>query len=1059
MSELQELLGTALLNNTYDYDVMHSTLSESWHNSYSYLYRIQQHKIEYEELHYKSDDVSSRNIHKIGHLYLDNSWRACFDAECDTIHICDREEYRRSPFYHKKLTVSDMVENYKIFKKIPIVLLDNHVIWDYTVKIFHKDGLAFTLPYFRQLVLKNERSDTGDIIYEEHDVQVLLVDNLFYQRKEFSLSDLQYVRDNEIQFSIDNSEKKKIKDKTGLFFCSFYFPSGKRSYGETSTLLYMKSEGDNFVVTIPENIQEILKTWTEPFFVSFIFINELHHYSEEELVIDETEKALFLLQKEEMIPFNMPIPVENLMVWKKQIEEDNFRLVKNTDMVKLHYPNIYELNSEKIKEFDAYDIFFFYHEMEDYKYTPIHEFYYRFLVNRFKEPIELVLNKIWKDKYDMSEYQEEQIQEFKEVFTKILNYKYYNHKYGEIDFVQRYLPIKNNDNENFLYKEQTLKEWIKINPDILHDYVLNQNKLDVPIYHLYTNAIDLESRLRHDTRTEFGEKSVVVFDEPRYVFAFRNEKEFGALLDCRIFVDGILVHNICQRRKGWLDYLYIPEHFVTNESYIEIEVYPSYEFKKSFCFTSMDQEEEITLLEPENGIFPTASDMYYVEPDGEMNQAYSFGSNTEKETSITDKNVTVVNAQDAGLKTDEYLWFTSFEKNLPSYRIYDDKFFKIISVYKEGEYEVKTINPEKPVKFTRLKTFKIKPASKKILNKNMEFHISKIPNGMEVMIENDGYPYMALVGAERFFKFNINYLRIYRNGRLIPREKYVFFSSYKCPRIQFLEEYKAGEIIYLDITPYRYTELYYQEQLEEHQPIVDLSSVIDKPFDIRYYDVFVNCRKMSLNSVFAISPWQISFVNLKSIYNIQVFEKERDWEYFGLDYKEHIYYYSLGDLFNTNFIQEEDKNKLIKDIIDTKKETDLIIHPNTNEEEKRDFTDLRVFVFVPAFYFNELIPKTYVNPDRLQFSNTLIWEEYTTIAEYYFEYPSYQDQCRTEYELAEREFYPNAVMLDPDIVIEGLKGKGTQHVFCVGHPTNVPDELLQQTIEIPDEATIIGGDN
>lgn len=1066
MSELHDLLSEALLNNSYDHKSMDKSLKRTWHNSYSYLYALQKHRVEYEEFHYKSNDIDSRDITRIGKLYLDSSWRACFDVAYDPIHICNREEYRRSKFYKKEITIDDISANPYIFKKIPIVIIDNQVIWDYKMKIFYKDGMAFRLPYRRSFVLKNERNLLNeDIIYQTHNVQVIIIDNIFYERKAFTSRDLLINEKKEVTWNTSQLLSKRVRSKKGLFFCSFYFPSKNKSYGECTELLPCISNDDNILFSpLSNTLYEKIVNSNETFFVSFVFIDELIQHTfygddvkgSTEIKITDSLKSLIIIQKDEFDPYELPIPVENCMIFKKNSGDDSFHLEKNTDILELHYPNIYVIVDKNIKSGDEYRVFYFYHPMIDFRYTPIHEFYYRFLSIHFGERIEYILNRIYRDEIDYGLFTEEQTTSFKDTFSKIISYHYFNHQYGEIDFLKRYKQISGNENKTpFEYKENTLKEWMKIDPKVLRDYVIEQNKLSIPVYHLYTKTMDLSERLRNDTKNEFGPRDGITFQSPRYLFTFRNEKELGAILDCRVYVDGLFVQNLYQKRKGWLDYLYIPSEMVTTDSYIEIEIFPTYEFKKEILFTSMDQEEEITLLEPENDIYPTVSDLYFLEPGGETKRAVQGRTKKNDDPlSIDEDNLITIPVT----ASSDYMWISSKSAN-PGlfFKIYDDNFFKIISVYKEGEFEVKTVDPEKPIKFTRLKTFKIKPASEEILNINMECHISKIPNGMEVMIENDGYPYLALVGVERNFKFNNSYIRIYHNGRLIPKVKYVFFSTYVYPRIQLLEPFKAGDMIYIDITPYRYQELYYQEELEKGQQLIDLRGVIDKPFDIRYYDVFVNCRKMSLNSIFAISPWQITLVNLKSIYNIQIFEKERDWEYFGLDYNENIYYYSIDDLFKSNFITEDEKNRMIKQIIDETKEDTLTIYPNTNEEEKRDFTDLRVFIFIPAFYYNELIPKTYVNPDRLQFSKRLIWDEYTSIAEYYFSYPGAKDECRNDEELKYRKLLPNVVMLDPDIIIEGKNGKGTQHVFCVGHPTTVDQSLLDENIDLKNDSNI-GGD-
>ena len=164
MSEnLQTLLRNALLNNSYDYEDMHNTIKNTWMNSFSYLYSLQKAFVEYEELFYFSNDDISRNSKLIGKLYLDKRLYANFDVDYDLIHVLSREEFRLSDFYNNTFTIKDIVYNPSIFLKIPIIIIDDKVIWDYKMCV-KKECTTFTLPFKRKFVIKNERNPFNDEI-------------------------------------------------------------------------------------------------------------------------------------------------------------------------------------------------------------------------------------------------------------------------------------------------------------------------------------------------------------------------------------------------------------------------------------------------------------------------------------------------------------------------------------------------------------------------------------------------------------------------------------------------------------------------------------------------------------------------------------------------------------------------------------------------------------------------------------------------------------------------------------------------------------------------------
>ena len=282
-------------------------------------------------------------------------------------------------------------------------------------------------------------------------------------------------------------------------------------------------------------------------------------------------------------------------------------------------------------------------------------------------------------------------------------------------------------------------------------------------------------------------------------------------------------------------------------------------------------------------------------------------------------------------------------------------------------------------------------------------------------MDKSGYGYIDC-GTEDF-NFSQDYIRVFRNGRLVPKSRYRMLTGYVRPRIIFIEWFNVGDIIYIDITPYRYTQIYYKRQITKNETLINLKGIINKPFDIRYYDVYMNGRKLSLNNVFAISPWEITLVNLKSDFNLEIYEKERDWEYFGLDYNTNNYYFSLDDLIDSGLVTDEEFGKLIKDRIDDIKDERLNIYPNTFDEDPLDYSDSdMIYPIFFIFYYDELIPKTFVNPDIRQFNSTVLDNDYYEISKYYKTSP--KKSARNSIEKSRKSEYDDVVFLDPDIFVE-----------------------------------------
>lgn len=1100
MSEnLQNLLREALLNNSYDYKPMHNTIKKTWMNSFSYLYSLQKAQVEYEELFYVSNDENSRNSKLIGGLYLDKFLRVSFDIDYDLIRVFNREEFRTSKFYSEEFTIKDMIYYTDIFTKLPIIIIDDQVIWDYKITIT-KDCTRFILPFKKNFIFTNERNpETDEPIYKTHNIKVLIIDNSFYQRFTMNKSNLYFNKDtktikinenlinqmntevirkdtetdllsewkltninemnNNQSYSFQKEYNRRLKtlqipQKDGIMMCSIHFPNIKGKEYELGTqIIPFEYKDGEFIAYLTDDIVNKIIAHNLNVYISIWFIERLYHHKFytglTKTVASGDGADLLVVQKDELIPYKTPIPVENFMVFKKT-EGTGFLLKKNNDMLEMFYPNIYHIKDSELRSGDEYDIYYFYYDSSDFKYTVLFDFYYSFLIHLYGDKsIENIINDIYYNKADLSMYTADQKDEFKNIFEKILDYKYFNHQYGETDFLHRYLPIPgNNDKEPVEYKIETLKEWIRVEPWVLRDYVLDQNKLGAS-YHLFTNTIDLSTRIRYSTEEEIGTPSMR-FDEPRYVFAFNNEQEYPILLSCRVFVDGILVGDLYQERHLFMDYLYIPMDMVTDDSYIEIEIFPGYEYEKDIYFTT--ERDTIKVI---GNTLTILYDQEVID-EGSINMNDDLGFVDEHESiDINDVN----KEEDVTLKTidrgdifptisDVYLL------NEDKTEIYEKDKFDFTIHYPQLDAEL--INGEsgtnKPIIYTRLSSFSIKPHDEELLRKPLHLKITKIPRTIRFIAKRQGYAYIEL--ADNDLILDTEYMRVYKNGRLMSQSKFIIKSVYNRPRILFLDWFKAGDIIYIDITPYRYKEIYYQEELSKDDTLIDLRSIINKPFDIRYYDVYINGRKLSLNNVFSITPWQMTLVNLKSNYNLVIYERERDWEYFGLDYNENIYYYTLDDLLKSGVVSDNIKNEIIKEIIDKNKDPRLNIYPNTNEEEKIDPNgeDLITVNFY-LYYYDRLLPFSYMNPDILQEDEEFISSVFEDIYNSYLK--SSYEESETEIEKERRKDYPKVICLDPDLHFCAEGGPGPQLVFEVGHMTDdIKQKYLEDYVEIPKDGNI-----
>jgi hypothetical protein len=1353
---LSDFLDKALLNNTYNYEDLHKTLNTSLMNSFSYLYEAQRALIDYNEFHYRSDDEESRLVDRIGHLYLNNNSRAFFEMDYDLIDSDSRETYRNSMFYDQQITIEDISYNPKIFKKIPIVQIDNQTIWDYTIHC-NEDGTTFTLPnsFGRTYVYENERNTYYELceegtensylvvdndylvehgliynnktmrmvdvvnrkikegtaepgnfvlyfdlpIFKEHKISVMVIDSDTYYRVQYSYpssrtNGIGYVSNNgtvdipintlwfdysnysyyviesttliqkdissrEIQsvtyssleeaeaavrslnllegvyfsyeYTVNNiyayytrkwcekynvktysaltpaqqQEMRKVAFATlvdirisskGILMCSIHTNLEGSSNPLGSELIPLTENGRYYSARLTTRANQIASS-SNILYVSYIFFRNLCEYKDytgnNQLSTSVDKEGNYKVRLATLANGNNqlyrnPVPVENMILFKKGILDEGFNLVSNTSFINLHYPFTYEIKDDSTSASDVYRLFYFYDNFNsnNVSYRNIFGFWYKFLTENFEYDFNNSLDAIMNAyQYGILNYPDnwgdDFIEAFESSYDKIFNYEYKKWHFGDKDYLNKYLPNADEDKKSpIIYKDLKMREFETYDEEVLRRYVLTENKLGKSFY-MYTNTMDLSTRIRRDTSQEF-DTTIIQFNEDRYVFAMNNDTDYPYLSNARVFVDGLLISDVVQLRKNFLDYFYIPCDMCTEDSFIEIEVFPDYEYNINLTFDTMDDKFEIDAVNnyqllpvvdmylsedktyatdkdgnviaaiagivyydvgheykyavdglyswkpskisknigkfipyngnvryvvaddilgddynPEKMVHNAAIDydrlrilweggmftypfltlvanaligsirgpFEFIDKDGNVTTGeFATNANIKQEGSLVDSFVlferirpddAFPNFMDLTLATssgdvppepgpDPQPYYPINEYEEGSGHVYsgmtyfsrsDFKFTKITE-YKDIDFR-ETFGPE-AVKHVPLERFYIQPNTPDVLGSPIEIGFHKNSYRMEIIVDEEGYPYIEIPFQD--WNHHRDYVRVYHNGRFLPKSMYQVFTTFDYPRIIILDWCEIDDLLFVDITPYRYQEVPLTEEmttLDENNLIIDLSTVITKPFDIRYYDIYLNGRKLSRNNVIKLNAWQITLVNIKSIYNLRIYERDRDWEFYGLDYSSPIYTYTFDDFIHEIFIDDENKKKIIKDIIDEQKDKELNIVPNTNDEEKMDYDSMDDRYIIPyIFYYSELLPKSYLYPDYLQENEEIMRTNFNIILDNFSVLPA-------------REKQPDVLMLDPDIVLEGEGDKVV--VYTVGHiEDDVDQEILDEEVIMPE---------
>lgn len=104
-------------------------------------------------------------------------------------------------------------------------------------------------------------------------------------------------------------------------------------------------------------------------------------------------------------------------------------------------------------------------------------------------------------------------------------------------------------------------------------------------------------------------------------------------------------------------------------------------------FQSLDDTKTISIIEPDKNISPTIADLVAINQDDQTTR-------------------------------------------------YDNHFFDITAHYSRGDFPVKPVSKDKPIRFTRLTNFTIKPNDEAVLNIPFDVYLSKIATGELYKVKN-----------------------------------------------------------------------------------------------------------------------------------------------------------------------------------------------------------------------------------------------------------------------------------------------------------------------------------
>jgi hypothetical protein len=844
-------------NNTFNEDLMNSTIKAAVETSFKYLRNLQRSYVNILRFNLTNDDIYSDINHKV-----------CVSLDKDFIDAVKRKEYKNSEYYGNYVTLDEIAKNRDIFTWIPIVFINDE--FNPFIKI--KCSLDGTT----EIQLSNLTYSAG-FTKREHRISVTFLKDCDYT----SFTTHKYAI-NAYHNLIPTSSTKSTLEP-GIAFAALVSDDGNRATNfsnvtineDLSISLDLENED---VSSLVQNSREVT--------VHVFRMNHFYpiaHVSNPKMRLDGKYSSLITVispdDKDSNEVLNMPVPPQNLFILKYDTTTKEYTYINDAEIIH-HYPNIYEVKAEEDENSQYFAWYFYYTPSLNLKYKNAFDYVHKYYM--YKADTSYLSEAICKLLYEGLDN------------DALEEYFFDTFDYDEADFIYNHGDFFASEEYPYTldYKLAKLKAFIQNDPSILTEYS-KQVGPDYDSYFLDVRNIDLENRRRSDTAGEAEvDSDIVHFSEDHYVLMFKNDRMEP--LDFRVFIDGILCTHTYVVETEDMGYIYIPVASVKEDSYIEVERFYQYTQFTPITFDSVGlDEKEIVYTEDEN-ITPTLFDLFV----------------TDKSFNRIDRTKFKIYC----LVDEEYIDVSDYlDEDIDYVESPEDG-----KVYVNIDYlaYVNISDSRVPLRYLKLSKVKVILNDSSLIGEKLYFVVNKNPYLRHEQMATTGLPKVKLFNGKNPWKESSSYIRTFVNGRLVHITMDIYEEdpthTYCIPRCYIQE----NDILTIDVSPYSYELAYYTEEIPESY-MIDLSGILTKPADLAYYDIYLNGRRMTDRNIQMIGENKIYFYHVDSRKNLAIYRKDWDYDFFGLMSPVET---PIDKLLNSN-ISDEDKRVIMDSIVYANHET------------------------------------------------------------------------------------------------------------------------------------------
>lgn len=827
----------ASLNNTFNLKAVEQALNDIQISSFQYLYELQIKSTGVKRFDFTMGELIKSERVDYSVTNVATLW--AYNIPENFIAHNKRLEFRESEFYNKYITFKEVISNPEIFASSFLLFIDGK-LYNNAIRIACREDK--TVLFFNVKEKEGMRGIPKDIFKNMMNNNVTATFFILPNHEGGSYDFNQYTFNNEIPLTT-------FGIRTGFKYADKFTATITDKDGYTSEMCTVDNTLDSLYFLDNKVQNSGFKSFT-------IDVFNLRHVFQ--IVQLPRNEEWFTIEIQEC-----PVATQNCIIM-----DENNKFLHDVKL-ELYYPNIYRvIGAPKDTPLKIYVFYYDDTEKKLLEYSNHLEVYYRYVKN--------VL-----DKY----------------------------KNGTIlDIIKNYMPVEchytiNNYKEtvwfddHFKFKSEYLRELIVADGNNFRTYLRRQCGKANSFY-LDMSNIDLKSRIRTNNKDVNEPTWIEEFDEPRYMFIFKNE--FRTTYNAILFnIDGINYtpdKHYCTSRY---EYVYIPVDLITETSLIEVEKIKTYLREDEVTFAEVNMAKTFKIAKYDDKVKVFHNDIFITDVES--------GEYLNKEDYVIMAKL-----------DDEWL------------DINDDRYYEI-----KDEYRVKLVNPEylnKPLKINIKKNY-----AREI------YHMDSPEDTLQLLT----------------FSFDINkdprHIRLYKNGRVVPRFLYdVVFNSNKDGGMSYIsydKKKEMGDVFIIECVPYKMKEVYYARFIDNNK-LIDLYKLIDKPIDLKWFDIYLNGRKLSKRNIEIISPCKFILRNVVSGKNLEIVQNDRDdEEWYG--------FYSPTDIID-KILEKED----------------FIDKPGNKDEEKdntgddKDTEDDLLY----DFWLKFLSKFGFINPDWSQIpANIVKW--------------------------------------------------------------------------------------